>query len=532
MSVSLDNVDIPEEIRTWGESHLKSVNLYRVVGEHLYSFIPWDELESMYSSTGRQSVSPIILSLVTIFQYLEDLPDRVAALMVETRLDWKYALHLPLDDSGFHYSDLCNFRKRLLAHDKESLIFDQLLESIRTLGFLKKRKYQRTDSTHVLAKVCHLSRLENLSEGLRLALRAIEKADAAFYQVKLPAPYREQWDTRLNDYRMTDKERKQVLERAGQDMRWLLEFLKINRASFLVLPELEVLQTLFHQNFTIHAQAMAVRLRKQCVNGKDKIQTPHDPEARYSTKRDNSWTGYKMHVTETANDKGEVNFITDVVTTNACERDNETLPQIQENIEKRHVNPEQQYADKAYVTGNNLASSQKHGIKLMGEASELDNNGLFTADEFSMDYETKTATCPAGCTSCSWRKLETGKHKGHIKISFGQQCQQCQHCSHKERCTKNKHGRVLRLHRHYQLLKERREQSKTDSFKEAMKRRPPVEGTISEMVRAHGLRRSRYRGILKTHTQNLMTGAAVNLKRLIKAMSLSKSSEKHQSAAV
>jgi transposase len=527
---SSDNVAIPEEIGTWGESYLEPDNLYRVVGNQLYSSMSWDELKSMYSNMGRPPINPIILSLVTIFQYLEDIPDRVAASFVKTRLDWKYALHLPLDDSGFHYSDLCNFRKRLLSHGKESLIFDELLESIRTLGFLKKRKYQRSDSTHVLAKVCHLSRLENLSEGLRLALRAIEKADAVFYQVKLPAPYREQWDTRLNDYRMTDEERKQALERAGQDIRWLLEFLKTNRASFLSLPELEVLQTLFQQNFTIHAQAVQqLLLRKQCANGKEKIQTPHDPEAHYSTKRGKSWTGYKMHVTETANDKGEVNFITDVVTTNACDRDNETLPQIQENIEKRNLNPDQQFTDKAYITGNNLANSQDHGIKLMGEASQLANNGLFTADDFIIDHETKTATCPAGCTSCSWRKFETGKHKGDIQISFGQQCQ---HCSQKERCTKNKRGRLLRLHSHYQLLKERREEGKTDSFKEAMKRRPPVEGTISEMVRAHGLRRSRYRGILKTHLQNLVTGAALNLKRLVKAIGLSKSSEKHQSAAV
>lgn len=524
---SSDNVAIPEEIGTWGESHLEPENLYRIVGNQLYSSMSWDELKSMYSNMGRPPINPIILSLVTIFQYLEDIPDRVAASFVETRLDWKYALHLPLDDSGFHYSDLCNFRKRLLSHGKESLIFDTLLESIRALGFLNKRKYQRTDSTHVLAKVCQLSRLENLSEGLRLALKAIEKADAAFYQVKLPAPYKEQWDTRLNDYRMTDEERKQALERAGQDIRWLLEFLKTNRASFLCLPELEVLQTLFQQNFTTHAQA--VRLRKQCANGKEKIQTPHDPEARYSTKRGKSWTGYKMHVTETANDKGEVNFVTDVVTTNACERDNETLPQIQETIEKRNLKPEQQFTDKAYITGNNLADSQDNNIKLMGEASQLTNNGLFTADEFIIDYETKIATCPGGCTSCSWREFETGKHKGDVQISFGQQCQ---HCSLKERCTKNKHGRLLRLHSHYQLLKERREESKTDSFKESMKRRPPIEGTISEMVRAHGLRRSRYRGILKTHMQNLMTGAALNVKRLIKAISLSKSSEKHQSAAV
>lgn len=165
----------------------------------------------------------------------------------------------------------------------------------------------------------------------------------------------------------------------------------------------------------------------------------------------------------------------------------------------------------------------------MGEVSELSNKGLFTADDFSIDYEARTAICPAGCTSCSWQKFETGKHKGDIQISFGQQCQ---HCSVRERCTQSKHGRKLRIHRHYQLLKERREESKTDSFKEAMKRRPPVEGTISELVRAHGIRRSRYRGILKTHLQNLMTGASLNIKRLVKAISLSKSGQKQQLATV
>ena len=481
----------------------------------------------MYSDIGRSSINPVILSLVTIFQFLEDIPDRVAASFVKVRLDWKYALRLPLHDTGFHYSDLCNFRKRLADHGKESLIFQQLLEKIKSLGFLKKHKYQRTDSTHVLAKVCDLSRIENLSEGLRVALKAIEKADTAFYQVKVPAPYREHWSKPLSDYQMTDDERKEAIERVGQDIHWLLSFLKTNKESFLCLPELEVLQTLFSQHFTVGSQK--VNVKKEATIGKEKIQTPHDPEARYSTKRGKSWTGYKTHITETANEKGEVNFITDITTTNACERDNETLPQIQENLEEQDLKPEQQFTDKAYITGDNLADSQDNNIHLMGEASQLDNHGLFTADEFSMDYESKTATCPAGGISCSWHEIETGKHNGDIQISFGQQCQDC---SLKEKCTKNRCGRNLRLHRNYALLKERREESKTEPFKEVMKRRPPVEGTISEMVRSHGLRRSRYRGLAKNHLQNLMIGTAVNLKRLVKVMSMSKNSQEQQLAAV
>lgn len=525
MSVCVGFYDIPSSIRQWGENHLALDNPYRIVGDHLFDFMPEDELSSMYSPLGRQAINPLLLSLVTIFQYLENIPDRTAALWVQTRLDWKYALHLELEDSGFHYSDLCHFRERLLAHGKESLIFDQLLQKIEALGFLKKRSLQRTDSTHVLATVRQLSRLENLSEGLRVALKAIETADAAFYKAKLPPLFTEHWSKPLSDYQMTDSERKEAFKRVGQDIFWLLGFLKTNRESFLSLPELSVLQTLFSQHFTVEAQE--VSLKEKATVGKEKIQTPHDPQARYSKKRSTSWTGYKVHITETANEKGFINFVTSVTTTNAAMPDHEALPQIQAALEARGLSPQQQFVDKGYTTGDTLSDSHSKGIELMGEVSELENKGLFTADEFQIDFETKTATCPAGCTSESWKEFETGKHQGQIEIRFPKECQGC---PSKEECTLSKSGRKLRLHRHYQFLQARREEGKTDSFKQAMKRRPPVEGTLSEMVRAHGLRQSRYRGFLKTHLQNLMKGAALNLKRLMKALSLPKNRQKEQFA--
>jgi transposase len=516
--------DIPQEISSWGKKYLKDSNLYRVIGDQLLSFISADEFTSMYSNTGRPSINPIILSLVTLFQFLEEIPDRVAAQYAITRLDWKYALHIPMDDPGFHYSDLCNFRKRLAKHGKESLLFDQLLEKIESLGYLKKRKHQRTDSTHVLALVSELSRLENLSESLRVSLRAIHKSDSAFYEMKIPVLYRDHWSISHSDYQMTDSQRKEALDRVGQDIYWLLSFLETNKKSFLRLPELEVLQTLFYQHFTLQ-DSQKICLKDKADTGKDKIQSPHEPEARYSEKRGKSWVGYKTHITETANEKGEVNFVTDITTTNSCEQDNETLSGIQEKLEAANLKPEQQSVDKGYVTGANLSESDKKDIQLMGEASQLNNKSLFTADDFIVDYQTMTATCPARCTSISWKQRESGKNKGDVQIRFGDQCN---HCSLKEKCTTSKRGRRLRLSPHYPILRERREESKTDAFKELMKRRPPVEGTISEMVRAHGLRTSRYRGMVKTHFHGLMIGTAVNLKRLVKAISLSKNNQKQQ----
>ena len=84
--------EIPQEIRSWGENQLEPNNVYRIVGEQLFSFIPEDELISMYSKTGHPSINPVILSLVTIFQYLENVPDRVAALWVKMRLEICFTL--------------------------------------------------------------------------------------------------------------------------------------------------------------------------------------------------------------------------------------------------------------------------------------------------------------------------------------------------------------------------------------------------------------------------------------------------------
>ena len=156
---------------------------------------------------------------------------------------------------------------------KESLIFEEVLKKIESLGFLKKRGYQRTDSTHVLAVVVRqLSRLENLSESLRIALKAIEQTDGAFYKAKVPALYREHWSKPLSDYQMTDDERKAALVRVGEDMHWLLEFLSTNRASFLRLSELEVVQALFSQHFLL--QAHAVALKRKCVREKRSSRLP------------------------------------------------------------------------------------------------------------------------------------------------------------------------------------------------------------------------------------------------------------------
>src|SRR5882724_1742822 len=122
---------MPEDIEAIGGQVLRSDDPYRVIGEQLADLIGDEQFADLYEPTGRAAVSPSLLALVTIFQFLEDLPDREAARQVVVRLDWKYALHLPLGYGGFDFSCLSYFRRRLLAHDESRLVFEAVLTRVR-----------------------------------------------------------------------------------------------------------------------------------------------------------------------------------------------------------------------------------------------------------------------------------------------------------------------------------------------------------------------------------------------------------------
>jgi transposase len=114
----------------------------------------------LFPNNGHPGLPPWRLALVTIMQFRENLADRQAAEAVRARIDWKYLLGLELTDPGFDFSVLSEFRDRLLAGSAEELLLEKLLERCRALGLLTARGQQRTDSTHVLAAIRVLNRLE------------------------------------------------------------------------------------------------------------------------------------------------------------------------------------------------------------------------------------------------------------------------------------------------------------------------------------------------------------------------------------
>lgn len=67
----------------------------------------------------------------------------------------------------------------------------------------------------------------------------------------------------------------------------------------------------------------------------------------------------------------------------------------------------------------------------------------------------------------------------------------------------------------YEAIQAARLEHASPEGQERYKRRAGVEGTISQGVRALGLRRTRYRGVTKTHLQNIAIAAALNIDRIV-----------------
>jgi transposase len=519
--------EMPEDIRALGERVLGPDDPYRVIGEQLADLVADAQFAGLYEATGRAAVWPSVLALVTLFQFLEDLPDREAARAVVVRLDWKYALHLPLGYGGFDFSCLSYFRRRLVEHEQERLVFEAVLDRVRALGFLRRRGKQRTDSLGVVGAVRQLSQLELVSEALRLALRALRDAAPDWVTQVVPGAFQTAYLERRSDYRLTAEERRAELVRVGHDGAWLLDRLGAEDAAALrALPEVATLATIWQQRY--ERVDGRVRWRDRTVDATELIVTPHDPGVRVGQKRGHAWWGDKVHVTETiaeptdpdapapADPADRVRFITDVTTSPAPSGDGQALGEIREHLTDRDLLMDEQVVDSGYVSGKHLAESAAAGVDLVGPPLlDTSPNGFKLAD-FAIDREAQRAVCPAGQVATKWAVRTERDGSRAIQIRFPTAV--CAACPLRPRCTTGKGGRNLSLSEHHERLVARRAEAQTPAFRARLKTRAGIEATLSELVRAHGLRRHRYRGDARRHAEHLLKAAACNLKRLARAL--------------
>jgi transposase len=531
------------------------------VRDRLGQWLRDEDFAAAFGDRGRPGWSPSRLALVTVLQRVEDLADRQAAEAVRTRIDWQYLLGLPLDDPGFDHTVLAEFRGKVAEAGLEQVALDALLGKLAAGGLVKAGGKQRTDSTHVVAAVAALGRLELAGESVRAALEALAAAHPAWLEQRVcVADFARRYGTPMTSWRppASQARRDELAIAYAKDGYALLEAVYDSAAPAWLreLPAVGVLRRVLVQNYTrtITKDGREVIRRREkepegdgLPPGHARIASPYDTDARWGAKREEFWLGYKLHITETCDDPppctcrpdpaarqpagGDAehdtscaqlvfpNLITNVATTDATVTDNQMTEPVHDALAARNLAPGRHYADSGYASAALVASAlATRGIALIAplladtSAQARAGHGYARAD-FTVDYDTKTVTCPQGKTSSSWTSCtQRGQAAAVATFSPGD----CGPCPARPRCTTSSRNRrqITILPRDLaQAQAAARAAEKTIPFQADYARRAGVEGTMHQAA-SHGARRARYRGLPKTRLDHLYMACALNLLRL------------------
>ena len=514
--------EVPEETAIVAHAAFPKGNTYMRMRDELGPVFADEQFVELYPDRGQPAESPARLALVTVMQFAEGLSDRQAADAVRARIDWKYVLGLEITDPGFDASVLSEFRTRLIEGSAELLLFETMLTCLRDKGLLKVRGRMRTDSTHILAAIRNLSRLECIGETMRQALNVLATIVPDWLSEWVPADWYDRYGRRFEDYRLpkSKEDRYSLGEQIGRDGMQLWqrlgnhpEFIQLRR-----LPAMETLRQVWLQQFMIQAEQLKWRLADDLPPASLLINSPYDSEARFSKKRKTEWTGYKVHLSESC-DEELPHLIVNVETTAATTTDYEMTAKIHDHLAERDLLPSEHLLDKGYMSADNLVDSQEQRIDLVGPVSEdpswqAQAGEGFASAAFVIDWEKKQATCPQGHPSHQWSLL---KQKNTTVYNFRFHKNHCDNCLVRVKCTKSAtsaRSLTIQPQAGYEALRAARQRQKEAVFWQQYAKRAGVEGTISQSITMADLRHARYIGLAKTHLQHILTALGMNILRL------------------
>ncbi|HEY7492240.1 MAG TPA: IS1182 family transposase [Candidatus Tectomicrobia bacterium] len=527
---------VPEATARIARAAFPKGNPYLTLRETLGTIFDDADFATLFPICGQPSLPSWRLALVTIMQFRENLADRHAAEAVRARIDWKYLLGLELDDPGFDFSVLSEFRDRLLAGHAEHQLLDTLLVHCRAVGLLKARGQQRTDATHVLAAVRALTRLELLGETFRATLNDLATVAPTWLQGIAPVAWYERYGKRIEDTRLPQAAaaRTAYAEQVGSDGWFLLDTLDAVEVPQALRDRASVatLRQVWQQHFerlpdnagppgASGLRRVRLKASSDTPRAAHQVESPYDVDARYRRKGEASWIGYSVHLSETC-DPTTPHLLTHVHTTPASMHEAMCTATIQQALVDKDCAPQEHVVDAAYVDAELLVSSQTtQGITLRGPARPNVNwqtkvEGAYTLADFAVDWKHQQVRCPQRKTSARWAERIHKSKPPYIQVRFSQQ--DCGTCSARARCTQAKHAaRSIQLHPQdqWEALQAARAWYASAEGQAVYKCRAGIEGTLSQGVRAFGLRRARYRGLQKTHLQHLAITAAINVERIV-----------------
>ena len=459
-----------------------------------------DDYAELFSTTGRPSVSPALLSKVLLLMYHDNVSDREAQERAKYDLRWKVALRLPINEAGFDYTALCRFRARLLINKQQKLVFERFLRLAKEAGIVKDGCLQIIDSSHILGAGAVQDTYMLIKTAIQKLLKVRKKHQPQQSDLAFKLDYSQKgkpeidWDN--------EAARQQLLQSLVEDSHLLLA--AVNSMDHTKEEQLaaELLATITEQDIEISPEGK-VTLRDGVA--KDRVISVEDSQMRHGHKTSRGkFNGYKGQIM--MDEASEI--ITNVEVTPGNQADGDSIDEMLANTT---VKPGIIMGDTAYGTLSARESAEEHKVVPVAPLpmGNADISDPFSKYNFQINWETMTCTCPfKQSTAKTYKDRKTGDIKAFV---FDKS--QCSQCPLRNQCFGKGKRRTVFVHPQEQKRREIIEQTKTQEFKSLYRNRAKIERKVAHVMN-RGMRKSRYVGSEKTLTQLAYKAAAVNLKRI------------------
>jgi len=491
-------------------------SFYRKFKQLVTPLIQDADLDAMYcGDNGRPPISPSLLAMAVILQFYRGFSDREMETACMFDIQIKYALGLKLDERPFDHSSLGDFRQRLLETGREKEIFDKILGHLIEQGLVKKDEIQRIDATHVLADLAIPTMVTLVKKGIYEVLKPLADHKEPYEDLGKEVDFSEYTKKKVNDEgpgRMDLEKRKKKLVGVVTDARKVLEHVKPFRNDKNLKEPIELLKRILRENIEGDEDGNP-KERGYKEKPRDILVSPIDPDARFGAKSATKrFMGYKANITESVGN----NIITNVKVMPGNAHDATTMVEAVEEQKGNGLVPVKLVGDAAYSQMSNREKLKANGTQVVAPLYNKNDRtkGIYPKSMFKYDSRKKLLTCPQGVTTKAayWDE----RHQLH---AFHFPMAKCNACAVQRKCTRDADGRrTVGISVNHEAMVAAEAYNRSMKYRKEMRWRPAVERKLAELVRYHGFRRARYRGLKKLGLQGYFTAAAVNIKRWFKLL--------------
>jgi len=508
-------LDALDDLTRYCAESLPGSSIYALLHRERDALFADEMFADLYCERGRNSVPPSVLAAVMVLQKLEGGSDRDAVERFQYDARWRFAAGVGGYDCSrwdtFSHTVLVNFRAKLAKSDRPRRVFEAALEAAREAGLVGVRRV--LDSTPLYDAVATMDTITLIRSAVRGLLKVAGLADEAV-AAQLRAAMSSGDDYALAAKPSIDWEdetaRVELIDSRARDGYALLAVLDGLKLEGALDEAAQLLAQVLGQDLE-QTEDGVFRIARRVAP--DRIISAVDPEARHGHKTaERGFDGYKGHIAMDPDSE----IITDTKATAGNVGDGEVAPDLLDDLvaaagsDAGHGDAEKQaFGDNAYGTADNQEFLEENGIKSgFKTQAPTAQGGRFSKDDFDIDLEADTVTCPNGVTVVIKRRPG-----GDGEAEFGAACVGCPLF---DLCTTSKRGRTIKIHkREAALSKARSRQKAAEWVAQYRANRPKVERKLAHLMRRrHGGRRARVRGRAKVDADFNLLAAATNLARL------------------